>query len=585
MNFHHLRCIFSVKREAMVRAREGVEPPMPGMERDAMRRAISHLYERDCAAQGHALLAEALNQRLGGLRLERLKAALSGPELVSVGRGDEDSRRDIFVTPAELRRERWLLTVAKEDRGTMSPLASAASVTERLSEEQRRAVEGLLACTDRLASLRGAAGVGKTTVLSEVDRLLREYGREVVHCAPTASAADTLRKDGLAAAVTLASFLENAERAPLPAGAVLVVDEAGLASHREGAAVLRMAIKRDWRVVFVGDTKQHASVEAGDFLRLLETRAGLHRVELTEIRRQTDKDYSDAIRMMSAGEAKEGLSRLDGMGCIREGGADYLQNAAKEYSAAVMNAKPGEEVLCVTPTWAENHTLTHAIREELRAAGKLSHGDRLRVLEPLSWTNQYKQEPAHYATGQVVVFDKRSDYFAKGEMATVVATDAAGVTVRTKAGEDRLLPLTRGGFDVCATREIEVAAGDKLLLRANDKSRGLVNGTLAEVASVRDGVVRTTAGVEIDTRDFARFSHGYVLTSHKSQGKTCDTVVVAAAYLDAKAAYVACSRGKPCAWCTRRTRSLCSPPCPPETARSSRSNRVSPLRRNARDAR
>ena len=36
----------------------------------------------------------------------------------------------------------------------------------------------------------------------------------------------------------------------------------------------------------------------------------------------------------------------------------------------------------------------------------------------------------------------------------------------------------------------------------------------------------------------------YVVTSHKSQGRTADHVVVAAARLDSKAAYVACSRGR-----------------------------------------
>ena len=35
-----------------------------------------------------------------------------------------------------------------------------------------------------------------------------------------------------------------------------------------------------------------------------------------------------------------------------------------------------------------------------------------------------------------------------------------------------------------------------------------------------------------------------MVTSHKSQGRTADKVVVAAAALDCKAAYVACSRGR-----------------------------------------
>ncbi len=43
---------------------------------------------------------------------------------------------------------------------------------------------------------------------------------------------------------------------------------------------------------------------------------------------------------------------------------------------------------------------------------------------------------------------------------------------------------------------------------------------------------------------FKRWAHGYVVTSHKAQGRTCERVVVAAARLDAKSSYVACSRGR-----------------------------------------
>ena len=42
-------------------------------------------------------------------------------------------------------------------------------------------------------------------------------------------------------------------------------------------------------------TKQHTSVEAGDFLRILETHSPIQRVEMTEIRRQQVKEYRWAL--------------------------------------------------------------------------------------------------------------------------------------------------------------------------------------------------------------------------------------------------------------------------------------------------
>ena len=43
---------------------------------------------------------------------------------------------------------------------------------------------------------------------------------------------------------------------------------------------------------------------------------------------------------------------------------------------------------------------------------------------------------------------------------------------------------------------------------------------------------------------FRQFAHGYVVTSHKAQGRTARHVIVAAERLDAKSAYVGCSRGR-----------------------------------------
>src|SRR5688572_8783435 len=43
---------------------------------------------------------------------------------------------------------------------------------------------------------------------------------------------------------------------------------------------------------------------------------------------------------------------------------------------------------------------------------------------------------------------------------------------------------------------------------------------------------------------FRHFCHGYVVTSHKSQGRTHTSVILAAEEVDAKAAYVSCSRGR-----------------------------------------
>jgi hypothetical protein len=55
--------------------------------------------------------------------------------------------------------------------------------------------------------------------------------------------------------------------------------------------------------------------------------------------------------------------------------------------------------------------------------------------------------------------------------------------------------------------------------------------------------VHTRYGKEIPAT-FRQFAHGYVVTSHKAQGRTARHVIVAAERLDGKSAYVGCSRGR-----------------------------------------
>ena len=135
-------------------------------------------------------------------------------------------------------------------------------------------------------SFRGVAGAGKTTTLREVQRGLKEAGHTVFAITPTASAAQVLRNEGFAEATTVEDFLRNGEKRGGLRKAVVICDEAGLKSNRQGAQLLRLAQKHDMRVLLVGDVRQHVSVEAGDFLRVLETHSQLGRCQVGEIHRQ-----------------------------------------------------------------------------------------------------------------------------------------------------------------------------------------------------------------------------------------------------------------------------------------------------------
>ena len=244
-------------------------PIETGQERKALRVSISHLFERRSVLREHEILAEALNQSLGSLDLARLKQAASNGEggLVRLTDLPENQLLSECCTRQGLQLEQRAVKYVNDTRNTCPALNSRFAPAAHLSQEQRDAVTSILTTRDRVFSFRGVAGSGKTTTLREVQRGLSEAGHIVFAVTPTAAAARVLRKEGFAQATTVEDFLRNAEKRSQLRNAVVMCDEAGLKSNRQGAELLGLAQKHDMRLLLVGDVRQHVSVEAGDFLR------------------------------------------------------------------------------------------------------------------------------------------------------------------------------------------------------------------------------------------------------------------------------------------------------------------------------
>jgi AAA domain len=521
-------------------------PIRAGQERQALRASISHLFERSSVLREHEILAEALNQSLGSLDLRRLKQAVSNGEggLVRLTDSPGNQLLSECCTRQGLRLEQQAVKYVNDTRNSCPALNLCFVPAAHLSKEQKEAVTSILRTRDRVFSFRGVAGSGKTTTLREVQRGLDEAGHTVHAVTPTASAARMLRSEGFIQATTVEGFLRNAENEGGLRNAVVICDEAGLKSNRQGAELFRLAEKHNLRVLLVGDVRQHVSVEAGDFLRVLEAHSKLGRCQVEEIHRQLPDEYRAAVTQMAAGNVRHGLEGLDRMNWIREGQSDYLEKAAADFLRLTDQGRHLDRCLAVSFTWDENHRFTDSIRKGLKETGVLpAEGTRLEVHESLRWTSQQKRDWQRYEPGQVVTFAPSRNRPAPS--ATVVRVEKGKVIMVLASRKEIALDLQRpDSFDVVRPRQIEVSPGDKILIRANDKRLGLTNGQVLTVSSIApSGALETKEGQRVPA-DFRQWCHGYVVTSHKAQGWTADHVVIAAESFTSKGAYVACSRGR-----------------------------------------
>ncbi|MBK9118172.1 MAG: relaxase domain-containing protein [Phycisphaerales bacterium] len=510
-------------------------PEQPAAAREAADQAIGHCFERSAVVPERRLLADAMKRAVGIASPETVTQAVAKRGLIIAER---DGRR-LATTREVLAEESRMLAFARNGRGTCRPLAPEHAIhREWLNDAQRKAVRHVLESRDRVILVRGAAGTGKTSMMQEAAEGIESTGTRVFTFAPSADASrGVLRQEGFDGADTVSRLLVDERLQAEIRGQVIWIDEAGLLSSRMMAKVFDLAGKLDVRVVLSGDRRQHGSVERGAALRLLEEEAGIRPAELRDIQRQRG-DYKAAVAALGDGRTDEGFRRLDQLGWIREvGDTDRYRVLAEDYAAIV---KQGKTALVVSPTHLEGEWITGEIRERLRHAGTLRGGDRsFTVLESTNLTEADRRDELNYSPGGVLVFHQNTKGHRKGDRVAV---------------GDAPLPLDQAArFQLFRTGELSLTAGDRIRITRNgttlDGKHRLNNGAIYEIKRFDAKGNIVLANNWVVSREYGHLAHGYCTTSHASQGKTVDRVLIGQSSDSLPASsreqfYVSVSRGR-----------------------------------------
>jgi|UPI0004795027 conjugative relaxase-like TrwC/TraI family protein len=509
---------------------------------DSLQHAKDHLFERRSVVYDHELLAEALRYGRGRVDLSQLRGALE----IEKSQGAVIHAGDRLATHESLDREQRMVAMVNHGTDQYARLGGRHEFqpSEHLRDEQRRAVQQVLDSRDFAINLRGAAGTGKTATLKEIDRGLRESGREVTAVAPTRGAVEELQKVGFRDAMTVSRLVGDETAQSALRGRVLVVDEAGMISGRQMEGILRLAEQHMARVVFSGDTRQIQSVEASDALRILERESQMKSVSLTGVQRQTHAQYRDAIQTQRQAP-EQGFEKLERLGAVHEVPCSERGRAVADLYRE-MTVDPSRRVLVVAPTHEEIGRVTRAIRNDLSARGHLGQSVTMDRYVPLQWTEAQKRDLANYREGQVLVVHRAARGMEKHESLTVSRVDSGTVIARNAHGEERsFTPAQTRSFSVYQRQSIDVAPGDRLMLTANrrDADFRATNGELVTVRGIERGRIQLEDGRTLPT-NYHLFDHGYAITAHRSQGKTVDGVILSADAMKQELFYVGASRGR-----------------------------------------
>lgn len=524
-------------------------------------KVVLQLFERQSIISEYQLKAEILGQSLGEYSTKQVLSAIENCKLLQGVSHDGHYRK--FTIQRIIDLEQSLLKYIDDGKNKYLPLNTAFRPFQgekklEDTKNQAQVITHLLSSKDRFMLLRGVAGTGKTTTLMELCNGLKSAGHDNIKViAPTNSSTDVLRQEGFSHSETVAKFILRQKHQTGKTN-ILIIDESGLNSLREGVELLEIAQRDNLRVIFVGDAMQHSSVDAGDFFRLLQQYSSIDKVELIEVRRQKNKMYREGVTALAQNDYRKAFAIFDKNGWIVEGEGKYIDNAVDDFMHFSKNGKSIKDCLAVMPTHKECDKFTLKLREKLKQHKLIGEvGVSKQIFKSYNLSRVQLLRPKYLRAGEYLMLTSNVNGVGNaGEMIQIVKVDSK--YIHTKQRKIKIADIA-GKFQLGAIKKINLCDGDIIRFNVNDKKHKITNGYFAKVRYKNDkisfhkfnydfkkqGKKIFMKNDEITFKDnFVGLDYGFATTSHRAQGLTCKNVIVAAERLSRTAFYVGGSRGK-----------------------------------------
>lgn len=518
--------------------------------------ALQHGFERASVLHDRRLLASAYRYGIGHADVS-LNAITENFEQDSRLIRVEEKGKLMTTTKEVLAEEQRMVSLARQGQGKLRPLYS--QLPELKSKgQQKAAIEHVLNTTNRVSIITGKAGTGKTTTLQELVPLIEQAGKTVTLVAPSSDASrGMLRESGFQQADTVAMLLKDKQMQEKLRGQVLILEEGGLLGTQAMTEALEVTNNMNARLIIIGDTRQHASVVRGDALRILNTVAGIKTAEISKIYRQRNELYKQAVEDLSVGDVASAFEKLEDMGAIKEiDPKQPYEELVNDYLDTIKNKK---SALVISPTRQQSDDVTEALRTKMKSSGMLGKKElKISRLRNLNLTEAQKADWRNLQEGQVIQFNQNLPNIKRGSQWTIIESTEKGVRVQNEDKEIHDLPSHRSkDYELYEKSIIPIARKDIVRVTRNGfdlQKKDLLNGQMFEVLKVSNSgkiqLQNIISKTEYEVnKDFGHLSHAYCITSHASQGKSVDQVLIAqpAATFPAtssKQFYVSVSRGR-----------------------------------------
>ena len=521
------------------------------------------LSEREAAFKHQDLLTQALRFALGKVGIEEIEHAIEQ----KAKSGDLIHANTYWISKEALALENTILANNQSEQNKVVPITSSErllSLPATLTQGQKDAINLTLTTSDRFVSVQGLAGVGKTTMMRELQAVAKEKNYAVVGLAPMHTSKDELIANGLEA-ITVAKFLTD--NTPYQENTLFIVDESSMIGNRDYAAIQQKIINFKARGLFAGDITQLQSTTSGIPHELTVTTGSQKVARMTEIIRQknspvlkqavihaSNREIEQSFKHLSTMDPEQFVQRNEGVtphpntsvvaiNCWNKKTKkmDYsiiYRAIATDYLTRIPEHQ--EKTLVIAHAHEDRKGINALIREGLQKQGRVSVAevDCLR-LPAKSMTRAELMHAKNYERGDLLRFDANFSVARKGDYFAVeaVSTDSNHLDCVSSTGEKfKINPATlalKAKMSVYTQETGALAAGDKIRLRLTNKNRGHVANKEYTVERIdeRHAYLQhhdktNTLTLELDNQHDAHWDYAYSRTAHGAQSAT-ETFVLA----------------------------------------------------------
>jgi conjugative relaxase-like TrwC/TraI family protein len=493
------------------------------------------------------------------ISLERAFYELNGSTIITL-----DKHEGVYTTKQMKKIEKGIIRQIKGAQDTLPTPLILQEIQQQTTEhydhftnDQKNALEHILTSKDKYVGIQGDAGTGKTTMLSAAREQFEKQGYTVRGLSFTGKAAKELQAGAGLESKTIHSFLPQIESPQFAFSEkeAWFVDEVSLVGSRQMNDLIKASNKANVRFVFVGDTKQLQSIEAGNMFKKLQETGAMKTIQIKETIRQKDEDYKAIVKDVSEKKIESSFEKMIMKKKIQEISND------KERLDAIVNKvtskKDYRDVLVVTPLNRDRVELNTNIRVNLKQKGVLNGQDELfTIREHRSLPSAERYFADSYKLGDFVSTNGSIKGVKIGTEGHIVSINkqAQTVTLLTAYNQQIDINVAKNGNRIKAFQEksVPLMPGDKIVFLKNDRFIKVQNGLTAEVKSIdKLGNIKASTGnkdILFNIKHgYNYLDHGYAVTDYKSQGQTSKEVIFHAnadKINSYNSFYVALTRGK-----------------------------------------